>query len=214
LEKANFFTDVTAEVFVRVLSPRNVEEMSALDGDRQPSPTEKQVKLFQEFSGILLPKIREFIKTTPEATFTLIPTTFLECVPFIEGARRFCEEMPVSQAARYKIAEIDEVAYALLADGRMEKIHADATESDEKSIRYTIEQSFLPSPDIDLSETCALIAATRQQIASRSGKPQRREISRVGIKWREMDNKIVDEQKRRLVVLEEALKRAFPGELF
>jgi hypothetical protein len=214
LEKANFFTDVTGEVFVRVLSPNNIEEMSALDGDRQLSPMDKQVQLFQEFGDMLLPKIREFIKTTPEATFTRIPKTFLECVPFIEVARGFCEEMPVSQAARYKIAEIDEVAYALLADGRMEKIHADATELDEKSLRYTIEQSFLPSPDIDLREMRALIAVTRQQIASRSSKPERRETSRVGIKWREMDDKIVDVQKRRLVGLEESLKRAFPGELF
>ena len=77
LEKANYFTNVTEDVFVRILSPRNIEEMGALDGDRQSSPMEQEVYLFQEFSGICLPKIREFIKTTPEITFELVPTTFL-----------------------------------------------------------------------------------------------------------------------------------------
>ncbi|MDR3423457.1 MAG: hypothetical protein P4M13_00045 [Alphaproteobacteria bacterium] len=212
LEKANYFSDVTAEVFVRVLSPNNIEEMSALDGDRQPSPLDKQAELFQEFSGILLPKIREFIKTTPEVTFKLVPTTFLECVPFIEATRRICEEMPASKEARNKISEIDDVAYALLADGRFEKMQADATAQDAGSIQYTIEQSFKPRPDIDPRETRALIGATRQQIASRSARPQREETSRVGIKWREISDEIVNEQKRRLVGLEESFQRAFPGE--
>lgn len=62
LEKAKYFTDVTEEVFVQILSPSNIEEMSALDGDRKSSPMEQEVYLFQEFSGILLPKDREFIK--------------------------------------------------------------------------------------------------------------------------------------------------------
>jgi hypothetical protein len=185
--------------------------MSALDGDRQPSPLEPQAKLFQEFSGILLPKIREFIKTTPEITFELVPTTFLECVPFIESARRFCEDRPAFQRAREKIAEIDDAAYSLLADGRFEKMQADATAQDEASIRHTIEQSFLPNPDIDLRETRALIAATRQQIASRSGKPQGTVTSSVAKKWHKISDEVVEVQKRRLAGLEESFQRAFPG---
>ncbi len=212
LEKANYFSDVTAEVLVRVLSPNNIEELSALDGDRQPSPLDRQAELFQDFTGILLPKIREFIKTTPELTFKLVPTTFLECVQFIEAARRICEETLDSQEARNKISEIDDVAYALLADGRYEKMQADATSQDEGSIRYTIEQSFMPRPDIDLRETRALIGATRQQIASRSAISQRKKTSRVGIKWREISDEIVNVQKRRLVGLEESFQRTFPGE--
>jgi hypothetical protein len=212
LEKANYFSDVTAEVFVGVLSPKNIEEMSALDGDRQPSPLDKQAELFQEFSGTLLPKVRDFIKITPEVTFERVPTTFLECVPFIEAARGICEEMPASQEARNKIAEIDDVAYALLADGRFEKMQADATAQEAGSIRYTIEQSFMTRPDIDLRETRALLAATRQQIASRSARSQRKETSRVGIKWREISDEIVGVQERRLVGLEESFQRAFPGE--
>jgi uncharacterized protein YycO len=212
LEKSNYFTDVTAEVFVRVLSPNNIEEMSALDGDRQPSPMDNQTQLFQEFSGILLPMIREFIETTPELASKPGPTAFLDCVYFIETARRFCEEMPASQEARNKIVEIDEAAYAILADGRLEKMHAEATTHDENSVRYTIEQSFMPNPDIDLGATRALIITTRKQIASRSASPQRKETSRVGIKWREISDEVVNVLKRRLLGLEESFQRAFPGE--
>jgi hypothetical protein len=214
LEKAGYLTDVTEEVFARVLSPSNIEQMSALDGDRQPSPLEQQAKLFQEFSIILLPKIREFINTTPEINFELVPKTFLECVPFIEAARRFCEDRPTLQEARKNIAEIDDVAYSLLADGRLEKMHADATAHDEASIRYTIEQSFLPNPDIDPRETRALIAATRQQIASRSGGRQREQVSRIAKKWQEISDEVVRVQKRRQVALEESFQRAFPGRQF
>jgi hypothetical protein len=38
LEKSAHFVDVTSQVFMRILSPNNIEEMSALDGDRIPSP--------------------------------------------------------------------------------------------------------------------------------------------------------------------------------
>jgi hypothetical protein len=212
LEKAKYFTDVTEEVFVRILSPSNIEEMSALDGDRQSSPMEQEVYLFQEFSGILLPKVREFMNTTPEITFKLVPTTFLECVPFIEAARRFCEDTPAFEEARKKIAEIDDAAYSLLTDGRFEKIRADAIAHDEAEIRYTIEQSLLPKPDINRRETRALIAATKQQIASRSGKPRRPEVSRVAKKWQQLSDETVEFLKRRLIGLEESFRRAFPGE--
>jgi hypothetical protein len=210
LEKANYFTDVTEDVFVRILSPSNIEEMSALDGDRLPSPLAQQATLFQEFSGILLPKIREFIKTTPEITFGQVPTTFLECVQFIEAAHRLCKDRPAFLEASKKIAEIDDAAYSLLADGRLEKMQAAATAQDEASIRHTIEQSFLADPDIDFGETRALIAATRQQIASRSGKPQRKETSLVAKKWRKISDEVVEVQKRRLAGLEESFQRAFP----
>ncbi len=212
LEKAKYFTDVTEEVLVQILSPSNIEEMGALDGDRQSSPMEQEVYLFQEFSGILLPKIREFIKTTPEIAFKLVPTTFLECVPFIETARRLCEDKPDLRQALKKIAEIDDAAYSLLADGRFEKIRAVAIAHDEAEIRYTIEQSFLPNPDINRRETRALIPATKQQIASRSGKPRRPEISRVAKKWQELNDEAVEFLKRRLAGLEESFQRAFPGE--
>ena len=133
-------------------------------------------------------------------------------MPFIEAARRFCEDRPALHDAGKKIVEIDDAAYSLLADGRFEKIHADATTHDEAEIRYTIEQSLLPKPDINRSATRALIAATKQQIASRSRKPRRPEISRIAKKWQEISDEVVEVLKRRLAALEESFQRAFPGE--
>ena len=133
-------------------------------------------------------------------------------MPFIEAARRFCEDRPAFQEARKKTAEIDDAAYSLLADGRFEKIRADVTARDAAEIRDTIEQSFLPKPDIDRRETRALIAATKQQIASRSGKPRRPEISRIAKKWQELSDETVESLNQRLAGLEESFQRAFPGE--
>jgi hypothetical protein len=217
LEKAAYFTDATADVFVRILSPSNIEYMSALDGDRVTSPLGGQAELFQGYCDVLLPMIQEFIDGTPELTITKRPTSFLECVFFIAAARRTCDELPDAIAAdpRRKIAAIDDTAYDLLADGRYEEIQNIATAMDEGSLRYTIAQSFAADPDIDRKATRGLIVATRQQIASRSPMlqdPQLRGRARVTDKWIEITEEVVEVLNRRLLGLEEAFARVFPEE--
>lgn len=217
LEKAAYFTDATEDVFVRFLSPSNIEDMSAFDGNRVTSPFGGQAGLFQDYCEILLPMIGAFIDGTPELTITKRPTSFLECVFFIAIARRTCGELPdaISADPRRKIAAIDDAAYDLLADGRYGKMREIATTMDEETLQYTIAQSLAVDPDINREATRGLIAATRQQIASRSTMlqdPQLRGRARVMDKWIEDTEQIVGVLNRRLLGLEEAFARVFPGE--
>jgi hypothetical protein len=217
LEKAAYFADVTEAVFVPILSPSNIEEMGALDGDRAVSPLGGQAELFQEFCSVLLPIIRNFIDGTPELTFTKVPANFLECLMFIAAAQAASSRLPseIGSKVRTKISTIDKTAYELLADGRFEEMQRNATARDEESLQYTINQSFLPDPDIDLEDTRSLMAATRQQISSRSAlfdDRERMERARATHKWLEISAEVVEVLKRRLVGLEESFRRTFPGE--
>jgi hypothetical protein len=219
LEKAGHFKDETANVFVRILSPNNIESMSALDGDRITSPLGGHAELFQEYCDVLLPMIRKFIDGTPELTFELKPTSFLNCVMFIAAAKNACANLPdaIAEEPRRKIKAIDNAAYNLLTDGRYEAMQRLATANDEESVQYTLTQSFAADPDIDRNATRGLIAATRAQIASRSPGHARNNYgggSRVADKWFEISDEVVDVLKRRLQGLEESFARAFPGEPF
>jgi hypothetical protein len=217
LEKATYFKDVTSKAFVRILSPSNIEEMSALDGDRGASPMARQAELFQSYYDVLLPLIGKFIDETPELTCTIKPTSFLECMMFIAAARLACEMLPgaVAESPRSEIISIDDVACELLSDGRYEEMQRAATAIDEQTSQCTIAESFAADPDIDLADTRGLIIATRQQIASRSGvlgDPNLRGRSRVYDKWLSMSEEVVKVQTLRLRTLEEVFARVFPSE--
>lgn len=216
LEKATFFTDITDAVFSRILSPNNIEEMSALDGDRAPTPLGAQAELFQDYCSVLLPMIRDYIASTPQITFTKIPSSFMECVMFIGAACRVSGNMNTSAATdqKEKIAKIDDIAFKMLTDQRFEEMQRAAIASDEESLQYTIAQSFLSDPDIDLEDTRSLIAVTREQISSRSSilEFEGLEVSRSGKKWLEISANTVEALKRRMAALEESFRRAFPKE--
>lgn len=217
LERAMYFTDVTSEAFVKILSPSNIEYMSAWDGERAVSPMAGQAELFQSYYQVVSPLFLKFIEETPVLTFEKKPTSFLECVQLIAEASRACEELPdaVGETPRREIKLIDDVASELLADGRMDDMQKAATANDEASLQDTITQSFEATPDINLEDTRGMIVATRQQIASRSSilrDSGLRGRSRVMDKWIEISEEVVGVLNRRLLGLEEVFARVFPTE--
>jgi hypothetical protein len=216
LEKATYFKDVTSDAFVRILSPSNIEELNALDGDGGVSPYAGQAKLFQSYCDVLLPLIGKFIDETPIPPYTIKPTSFLECMVFIAAVQRECDKLPdaVAESARSKIVSIDDVAYALLSDGRYEEMQRAAAAIDENTSQDVIAQSFAANPDIDLNEMRGLIIATRQQISSRSkglGDSNLRGYSRVFDKWLRFSEEVVGALTQRLRALEEVFARVFPS---
>lgn len=216
LEKATFLSDITDQVFIQILSPSNIEEMTALDGDRVDSPLDPQAALFQEFCAQLLPMIHDFIDNTPVLTFQKTPTTFLEAVLFIGAASAACNGLPnnVAEPAKAKLQAIDNLAFSFLNDSRYQEMRKAATANDDEGLQYTVEQSFLADPDIDMHDTRSTIASTREQIEHRSRIFAHSEMntSRTTTKWLEIQSEVVDCQKRRLAVLEEIFRRVFPGE--
>ena len=159
LEKSKAFTDVTTEVFISILSPSNIEDMSALDGDRRLSPFAGQAQLLNSYYAKLSVPIGELIARHP-ALASYRPTTFFECVQFIPSlcaaAKRFpqgLEEDWVRERARH----IDELAYGCLSEGKLRAMSDAARVIDEESSRYLVEQSFKTDPDIDLDDIVGLI---------------------------------------------------------
>ena len=219
LENAECFTDVTHIAFSQILSPSNIEDMSAFDGDRVESPLLGQAELFQDFNSVLKPIIDEFIRSTPELTVKDPPATFLDAVFFIGAAKKACDQLSGIAAVKAKtsIAAIDQVAYDLLSDGRYEDMQKRATASDDESLQYTLGQSFLTDPDIDFEDTCSLISATRQQITSRSKLPGTRGEMANALttkKWMELNDEVIQALNYRLAVLKESIQRAFPQEKY
>ena len=212
LEKSPFFTDVTSDAFLEILSPKNIEEMSALDGDRALSPMAKQASLYQSYGDVLIPLIEAFVAEPRELTFELQSKSFPGCVMFIAAAMHACATYALmTSKTRTDISVIDDVAYGLLADGRLEDMIRATNARDEASVQHTLTESFTENPDIDITDLKNTIDTTWQQIEIRSGildLPIIPGTSRAFDEWRRISVLSIDALKRRAVVLEESLARA------
>jgi hypothetical protein len=218
LETSKHFSDITSKIFEKILSPNNIESMSALDGDRIISPLAGQAATFLSYYAELSPMISKFIEESDIPDTVKIPTTFLECLRFIVLMLMACEMKPSvfeGTTAHRGIKAIDDMAFNLLSEGKIHEMQRAATLIDEKESQQMIAQSYELHPDIDLADTKGLIVATRAQIASRSsslGDLEDRGYSRAWDEWLKVAQEVVDVQRRRLLVLEEVLARVFPGE--
>jgi hypothetical protein len=216
LEKMDGFSDVTADVFVSILSPKNIEDMSALDGDRQLSPFSGQAFLLNSYYEAISAKIAELLERHPTLA-TRPPVSFFECLPFINAlcvASKRLDDGPEPDWVRNKIKSIDDLAFDLLSEGKLQQMCEDANIIDEKSLQYSLQESFKLNPDVSLQDTLGLIDATRKQIASRSSILNVPSLplgqSRVWDEWVRMTEIALQALNRRLKVLNEVLARAFP----
>ncbi len=214
LEKSGHFADVTSDVFVSILSPSNIEEMSALDGDRAISPMAGQSKLLSSYYAKLSIPIDEFFAHYPTLTLKR-PTGFFECLPFINSACIAANRLPdhaEANKARAQVKLIDDLAFELLSEGKWQAMMTAAQAIDDSSMQYSLEESFKADPDVNLADTLGMIKATQDQIASRSSilsDPVGQ--SRVWDEWVRMTHEAVSELNVRLNVLNEVLERVFPS---
>ncbi|WP_338702080.1 YiiX/YebB-like N1pC/P60 family cysteine hydrolase (plasmid) [Bradyrhizobium sp. 26S5] len=214
LEKSAHFADVTSDVFVSVLSPSNIEEMSALDGDRAVSPMAGQSKLLNSYYAKLSVPIDEFFAQYPTLTLKK-PTSFFECLPFINSACIAANRLPdhpEANKAREQVRFIDDLAFELLLEGKWQAMMKAAQAIDDEGMRYSLEESFKADPDVNLADTLGMIKATQDQIVSRSSiliDPVGQ--SHVWDEWVRMTHEAVSELNTRLNVLNEVLERVFPS---
>ncbi len=110
---------------------------------------------------------------------------------------------------------IDELAFRLLSEGKWQAMQTAAEAIDDKSMVYTLEQSFKPDPDIDLDSTLGFIRQTRDQIRSRASildDPDRPPgHSLVCDEWIKLTMDSLRYFEKRLSVLTESVKRAYPN---
>jgi hypothetical protein len=217
LENVKGFTDVTAQGFERILSPNNIEAMSALDGDRGVSPFAGQAKLLKSYYVQLSHPIDDLIVTHPPLA-VYRPTTFFGCLPFINHICAAAQRFPPGVEAdklRILVKIIDDLAFDLLSEGKLQEMGKAAKAIDDKTMQYSLEQSFEADPDVDLNDTLRMIKATRDQIASRSSILNDPEtppgLSRAWDKWTEIAEENLQYFDKRLRILNEILARAFPS---
>jgi hypothetical protein len=129
LEQANCFQDVTQDVFIKILSPNNIEQMSALDGERVVSPLSAQANVLNAYHSKLSPLIKDFTLRYTSLTPHKLPTSFLESLSFIDTIHSVFDGRPLSEEGRNALKElqvIDTFAYDLLASGEMIKMLREA----------------------------------------------------------------------------------------
>jgi uncharacterized protein YycO len=217
LQKAPYLADVTSDVCKRILSPENIEEMSALDGDRMPSPMAGQAALLSGYYAKLAVPIDELMAEHPTLTEHR-PNSFFECLQFISALCVAMSRFPDNEETypvKEKAKRIDALAYALLTEGKWQAMQEAAQARDEESIQYTLSESFKRKPDINLEDTLGMIRASREQIISRASildDPDRPlGYSRAWDEWDRHTRDSLPYFERRLAALNEALARAFPS---
>jgi hypothetical protein len=217
LEHATYFSDVTSELFIRILAPNNIEKMSALDGHRIASPMAQQAQIFASYYGTISPLILALIDQYPTLADRK-PVSFLECLEFIGAAMRACERLPRGVEAdkvRARLMSIDNATFELLAEGKINDMISSAQLVDDQSTQYAISESVKAKPDIDLVDMLGIIASTKKQIASRSSILSDPDApagySRAWDEWISFTQQTVGGLNRRLLALEEVVARVFPS---
>lgn len=216
LEMSECFADVTPDAFLKILAPRNIEEMSALDGDRLPSPLGGQTKLFNSYYATLAPLINAFLDQYPGFP-SQPPLSLIDCIDFIITTLAVCQRLPRSGEVERAIRElkvIDEVAFNLLAEGKWQEMQKAAQARDDASHHNLIAQSFMAKPDISLADLEGIIRATEFQIVSRSSilNDTARPLgaSRAWDEWVNIAQEVIASLTNRLTILNEVKRRVFP----
>lgn len=160
--------DVTDVVFQPALAPRNAESMSALDGDRAPSPTEQQTLINLEYADTLCPLAEDFAAHHAEAGLEA-PETFYLGIQFIMDAINAEPGVSQDRRSEYRAAvnALDAVAAALLDEGRLSALFTEMERMEVAEIRRAMEESFRPDPDIDARALRQALTAGRETLRRR-----------------------------------------------
>ncbi len=217
LEKMPNFLDITTLVFDRKLAPQNIEEMSALDGDRIQTAFSGQGELLSKYYRMLVPSIDDLVSKFP-SFLVRKPKTFFDCLPVVAEGFRACDalgESPIKNALRQQLQLIDDAAFELLKEGRLREIFEDGVKQDDKANVYIISESYKAVPDLDYDNLNGILAVTITQIASRSSILNSQLYtsgrSRACNEWLRFTRDTLEPFYRRKEIIEDVIKRVFPS---
>lgn len=208
--------DVTAEIFRPARAPKNVELMSSLDGERRPSPSERQTQLLQRYAAEVFPAADTLVERFPEAGLNP-PMTFFEILNLIVDA--FARSEQVRDKIRFQAAvrALDEQAAALLNVGEYAAIVSEMRELDQNTLQYALRASFSPRPDIGIEEVRGLLNTTRAQMSVRRGGHESflkdawpTGPSKAIASWLDINAPVLQAYERQAVVFGEILERLEP----
>ncbi|MBB3349807.1 hypothetical protein [Sphingomonas sp. BK069] len=213
LDDMDFMVDVTAEIFRPALAPRNVEAMSALDGDRVLTPSARQTAISNAFAKALLPEADRIAATYPELELQVTPALngILDLLvkanersDRVEGARR--------ADLLADLVAFDELAASGLIRSGLSELLTEVMAADDEMLQRSLEQSFQARPDIDVVAMRGYLKASREQLATRRGGLRQWESwglhrSKAVTINHAIDSRAAEATERRVRLLEEIIGR-------
>lgn len=214
LTRMLFLSDVTTQVSRSMLAPKNVEELTALDGERRPSPFDSQAKTLFEVHAAAADDVEAFIRqwSLPLA----IPTTFFETLNFLVELLVWATEDNDSLKQDYlpALRAIDQKLADAFDQSSLRRMNAVANERDADTLARDLRESFEPHPDIDIAAMRSLLHVTPGQIESRGWvleEPHRKEgLSLIWDCWCDLTATSIEALRSRQTILREILDRIDP----
>lgn len=210
LEKMTGLIDITAQVFEPGLAPRNIERLSALDGDRVFSPASPQVEISNRYAKAVLNDAEFLARSYAPAE--------LDPKPSLNGMLQFIID-GFDAAARGEIPQqdierIDDRLAELIGSGELIAVLREVQSRDEASLRHNLAESFQLVPDIDRTSLENYLETSRGSLDLRQRSI--RAIENKGSPSKAMnaylpvDRLAIEHIARRIPVLEEILERLPP----
>lgn len=185
IEQIKSLIDITGVIFELALAPRNVEAMTALDGDYAPTPSFPQTETFQRYAKAALPQAERLVNMFPEAGLER-QTTYFGMLLLILNADASTPKIAESRRPDFlrAITELDDALAAQQADGAIEEFYADIVASDSRQIERNLRESCSATPDIDVRALRSQYDARERSLAER----HRAMVSmNVGRRWRSIN---------------------------
>lgn len=164
LEKIAGFEDVTDAIFAKGRTPNNAEMMSALDGDRVPSPADVQTGLLVSYLHALEPQLEALAGLSP--TF-VVPRAFFQAVSTIGELLLVANTKGDDGDLTRMLHDIDATMMKSLSAGDLDATLDEAIQLERKDLERIEREALLDSPDIDIEQLEQAYSSTQAAIASR-----------------------------------------------
>lgn len=214
LARMGCLRDVSLEVTRAILAPQNVERMTALDGERRPSPFDGQAKALFALHASVADDVEAIFRQWDLALE--IPTTFFETLQFLVDALRWAtkEDDPLKKEYLVALRSIDQKLARAFDQSGLQQMNKEADEHDTKTLMRDQQESLEPFPDIDINATRSLLETTAGQISSRSWLLEDRHraagLSLIWDRWCDLSATSIEALKNRQAILREILDRIAP----
>ena len=167
LQRMRFLIDVTATVTRRFLAHANIEQMSALDGDRRRSLLADHTPAYGRIHEAIADDLQKLISVYGLKVGR--PNNFFEAFTLVTGNIRFCSERPdpLLDPFRSDAMAVDAKFHRLMVEGGLERSLEAALRKDADQMDELRSRSQLAEPGVDLDELEALLLTSYRQCEAR-----------------------------------------------
>jgi hypothetical protein len=169
IDEMSGLQDISSIAFRAALAPGNIETLSALDGDRVPSPSFRQTEINNRYARELKPAAQHIAIAYPEAGLRQ-PISFFETIRFIMEAVDSIPAMRSQGRSGFEVdvAALDFQAAQLFDTGELAGLLHEILELDDAQLQRSLMESFRAEPDIDVNAMRHYLATSITQLDSRT----------------------------------------------